>query len=154
MTADAVTLLPWAALLSAIAVFFAWRAWKAGDRAAVVRRVGWALVPWALWLVGALKLVVRIGSAVADWAAGFVFRPSVWLGIALAIVAVLLIVAGSRGRGKSRAVEGGAPTRDAPAVEAAPSARRKKGSPKKGGATAQDDDLAEIEDILRRHGIE
>ncbi|MGH1562929.1 hypothetical protein [Mumia sp. DW29H23] len=148
MTADAVTLLPWAALLSAIAGFFAWRAWKAGDRPAVVRRIGWALVPWALWLVGALKLVVRIGSAVADWAAGFVFRPSVWLGIAVAIVAVVLIVIGSRGRTKARAVGSkGSPAK--PAVGGAKAAPAKRA---KGGA--EDDEFADIEDILRRHGIE
>ncbi len=154
MSTDTIAWLPWAALLSAGAGFFAWRAWRAGDRAAAVRRAGWALVPWALWLVGALRLVVRIGSAVADWAAGFVFRPSVWLGIGIAVVAVLLIAIGSRMRDKAPgAGSGRLGARSGPAqVEQGPSRKAAaKGRPAKAG---KDDDLAEIEDILRRHGIE
>ncbi|KAA1423233.1 hypothetical protein FE697_006290 [Mumia zhuanghuii] len=146
-----VMLLPWAVILSALALFFAWRASRAGDRAAVVRRLGWALVPWALWMVGALRLVVRIADAVADWAAGFVFRPSVWLGIVVGIVAVVMIVAGTRakGRSKARAEVGG--TTAQPEVSASKrGAGRRSATPK----AAQDDDMSEIEDILRRHGIQ
>lgn len=141
MSTDAITLLPWAAVLSALAGFFAWRAWRAGDRAAAVRRTGWALVPWALWLAGGLRLVVRIGAAIADWAAGFVFRPSVWLGLGVAVVAVVLIVVGSR-------------MRDRAAPRAAQPAARRPAVESRSAKPAKDDDLAEIEDILRRHGIE
>jgi len=148
MSTDAITLLPWAAVLSALGFFFAWRAWRAGDRAATVRRVGWGLVPWALWLVGGLRLVVRIGAAVADWAAGFAFRPSVWLGVGVAIIAVALIALGSRGRDKTAAAPDTEPGR-------VPRGRARKAAVEGRPAPAgKDDDLAEIEDILRRHGIE
>ena len=89
-----------------------------------------------------------VADAVADWAAGFVFRPSVWLGIAVAIVAVVLIVIGSRGRSKARAV-GSKSSPAKPAVGGAKAAPAKRA---KGGA--EDDEFADIEDILRRHGIE
>ncbi|WP_370619626.1 hypothetical protein [Mumia sp. Pv 4-285] len=148
-------LLPWAALLSALALFFAWRANRAGDRAAVVRRLGWALVPWALWLIGALRLVIRIADAVADWAAGFVFRPSVWLGLVVAVVAVVMIVAGTRakGRSKSRSATTDVSGAGGQAVTSKRRTQRSAEAPKRSAAKG-DDDMAEIEDILRRHGIQ
>lgn len=150
--------LPWAFVLSAIAFAFAWRAWSAGDRPAAVRRLGWALLPWSLWLVGLLTVLVRVSSALGDWAAGFVFRPTAWFGAGLAVVAVLLIAVGSRGR-KGRSKLFGR-KKDSPAEltetdAQAATAPKERSKPKQGKpAVSGDDDMADIEAILRRHGIE
>lgn len=134
----ALVTLPWAAALSAVALYFAWRSYRAASYRRTVRRLGWALVPWALWLVGLLRLVLRIGSALSDWAAGFAFNPSVWLGIAIGALAALLIVAGGGRRrtaveaGSTRAVGAGRPGRRQPVV---------------------DEDVDDIDAILRKHGI-
>lgn len=142
--------LPWAVLLSAILAFFAWRSWRAGDRWSAVARAGWALVPWALWLVGLMRVLVRVGAAVGDWAGGFVFRPSSYVGLAVALVAAALIMLGSWRR-PPRA--DGAPRRslrrqrsDAPAGTPA---RKPAGKP-----AVADEDMDDIEAILKKHGIQ
>ncbi|MDO9380221.1 MAG: hypothetical protein Q7T56_15345 [Nocardioidaceae bacterium] len=144
--------LPWAVLLSAVIAFFAWRSWRAGDRWTALARAGWALVPWALWLVGLMRVLVRVGAAVGDWAGGFVFRPSSYIGLAVGAVAVLLVLLGSWRR-PARA--DGAPRRglrrersDAPASAPAASRRAKAGKP-----AVADEDMDDIEAILRKHGI-
>ena len=171
-SAATLTTLPWAFVLSAIALAFAWRAWSKGDRAAAARRVGWALIPWSLWLIGLLSVLVRVTSSVGDWATGFVFRPTAWVGAALAVIAVLLIAVGSRGRksvagkrggrknrrlGRKKAsqasvTDAGAPAANAPAPKE--SGRTKNARPQGKPAVSGDDDMADIEAILRRHGIE
>ncbi|WP_100414206.1 hypothetical protein [Mumia flava] len=139
-----VAMLPWALLLSALAGFWAWRAWQAGRRRAAVGRLGWALLPWALLMVGALRLAVRVADAVVDWATALVFSPTVWLGAALGVVSVALIAYGSRGR------EPGAVASD----RSDPSTGRTKPATRARGRSSGDDDLDEIEEILRRHGIQ
>ncbi|MGH3322639.1 MAG: hypothetical protein ACRDN9_21180, partial [Streptosporangiaceae bacterium] len=69
-TEHALTTLPWAVVLSAVALFLAWRAYRHDRYAHAVRWGGWAAIVWAVWLVGLMRLAVRIGAAVADWAAG------------------------------------------------------------------------------------
>src|SRR5699024_5928701 len=104
MQADyAVTTLPWAVVLSVLGLVLAWRAWRQRRRATAVARLGWAGLVWAVWLVALMSLVVEIGTEVANWAAGFVFRPSVWLGLAVGFVAIVLITVGSivAGRGNN-----------------------------------------------------
>ena len=114
-----------------------------------------------------------MGVAIGDFAKGFVFSPRVWSGIALAGVAVVLFMvsgplrrrgglkpgqdkraaeAGSGAAGavtaNPRAAAGQLATRPASPVPAkAPSKARK------GKDADDDDDLGDVADILRRHGI-
>lgn len=83
---------------------------------------------------------------VVEFLVGIVLSPLAWLGvIALGIAGVLFVVGqGLEGRGKGR-----------PAVESDESEPRGAVESGKGKAdSATDDDLAEIEEILRRRGIE
>jgi len=129
---DAIFWLPWTAALSAIGLVAAWRAWRRHDRAAVARRTGYALVPWAALLLGLYGLVWRVGSAVTVWTARFVFDPFAWLGIVTALVSTALIVVGRRlGGRRSRA--------QAPAITK--------------GASPGAGEFGEVEAILRKHGI-
>jgi hypothetical protein len=146
--------LAFALVLTALGGGATWVAWKRRGTAAAVRGLAWTLLPLAAWLTGTLRLAVNVASDVGDWAAHLVFSPSVWLGIILAGISVVLFgTAGalrSRSAGK-KAVEakpGAVASADtAPQVAAKkPKTAKKKAS----GEEALDDD---IEAILRRHGI-
>jgi hypothetical protein len=82
-------------------------------------------------------LIARVGDALSDWTARFVFNPAAWTGLLLALVAVCLIVGGGRlaRRGSAQPVVASARNR----VRAVPRA----------ADPAEDD----IEAILRKHGI-
>ena len=125
------------AIASAAALVPAVLAWRRGRRASAVRWLGWATVPWAAWLLGLVSLIARVGDALSDWTARFVFNPAAWTGLLLALVAVCLIVGGGRlaRRGSAQPVVASARNR----VRAVPRA----------ADPAEDD----IEAILRKHGI-
>lgn len=142
---DIVLWMPWALLLSAVAAALAVRAARRGHLLGALRWSGWALIPPALLLTGTLRLVGRITAAVLSWSASLAFNPVTWLGIALTGIAVSLI-------GTARVLEarrpavGTPPRRDAVGGGGAQGS----GSTKAGNP---DDDLADIEDLLRRRGI-
>ncbi|UYM05220.1 hypothetical protein [Solicola gregarius] len=136
--------LPWTILLSAIGAFATWRAYKNGDRSAIIRRLGWTLLPWGLYFMGLMRFTVRVFDAVADWATTFAFSPLAWLGVGLSFVSVLMIGGGAflTGRRKRR---GGSP-------EPVDDKARKQVKAKKSAPV--DEEADDIEAILRRHGIE
>lgn len=112
--------------------------WRRRGIAAGLHGAAWTLVPLALWLTGTLRLAVRIAGDVGSWAVHLAFSPVTWLGVVVAgTSAALFVVSGflrRRGRGRPKAVRRSAPTK--------PERRR-------GG----DEDMDEIEAILKRHGI-
>ena len=127
--------------LTLLGGIWTWFAYKRRGLAAGLRGAGLTLLPLAAYLTKTLQMFSRIADAVTDWAANLVFSPRVWLGVVLAGVAVLLYVAGralDRRKGsradKPKQVKGEKPR----AV---------------GGATDEDDDMADIEAILRSRGI-
>ena len=113
--------------------------------AAGTRGAALTLLPVAAWLTGTLKMFTRIVDAVVDWATSLVLSPLVWLGMGLAgLAAVLFVVAGflrSRGAGDRPAVRAPADRSELPA------ARQPASEP------VVDDELADIEAILRKRGI-
>lgn len=127
--------------------------WRRRGPAAGLRMLAVSLLPAAAYLTGTLRLLWRIGDAVVDWAARLVLSPTVWVGIALAGVSLLLfLVAGAMRR---RGVGATARTGRAQGKElpSAPSRRPAGPSGTTGTPAGQDDDLADIEAILKRHGI-
>jgi hypothetical protein len=135
-----------------------------------LRWAAWSLLPLAAYLTGAIEMFWKMGIAIGDFAKGFVFSAQVWAGITIAGLAVVLFVASGRMRRRSvkrgqdqqavRAKTGAsAPaagreltTRTSPVATRAPTAtpvKARKGRP----AADDDDDLGDVEDILRRHGI-
>ncbi len=123
--------------------------WRRRGPASGIRGVAWSLLPLAALLTGTWRLVWEIGDAVLSWAVRFAFSPVVWLGIAVAGVSAALFATssvmrrrglGMRGRGSAKrsAVTTGAerPAAEAPAKKSA------------------DDEMAEIEAILKKRGIE
>ncbi len=130
----------------------AWR--KKGARSGI-RGIAWSLLPIAAWLTHALRLIGHLVSSVVQFAGGFVFSPTAWLGVILVGASALLFL-----------VSGGIPfvgwRKHRKAEKASRERRPGGGKPaaaltKAGGKTSapanQDDDLGDVRDILKKHGI-
>jgi hypothetical protein len=143
----------------------------------------WSLLPIAAYLTGATEMLWKVGTAIGQFGSGFVFSPTKWAGIGVTGLAVaLFLAAGGRSRRKAarearrvaRAEQKtAAQGRETPAGLAAPDrtqalatrstaktpvpADRAPAStsakPSRRAAPAVDDDMKDIEDILRKRGI-
>jgi heme exporter protein D len=119
--------------------------WRRRGMTAGLRAVAWSLLPLAAGLTGTLRLLWEIGDSIVTWALRLAFSPVVWLGIVLAGVSVLLFVVSGVLRRRTPGPEDRAT--QGRAVES------RRSSPAAAPKRAGDDDMAEIEDILKRHGI-
>lgn len=143
-----------AVALSLVAGVATWFAYHKRGLGAGLKGAGITLLPIAAWLTDTLEMFVRVGDAIGDWAVRLVFSPVVWVGIVLAGVGVLLYGAG-------RVVD--ARTGDAPPKTPRQREQRDPGrlpasqpSPSRPAPQGQapiDDDLADIEAILKNRGI-
>ncbi|WP_231972689.1 putative manganese transporter [Nocardiopsis alborubida] len=146
--------------------FFVWRAKGA---ASGLRGVAWSLLPLAAGLIGLMNAVWQFAMSIFGILVGLLFNPAVWAGVALAGLAVVLYVVSGVMRARDvgtrpgRAKEpkepkaaGGAGSAAEPG--AAPAAPRAKGTvgpaPKKTGGADDLSDLGDIEELLRKRGIE
>lgn len=125
-------------------------AWKRRGPASGIRGMAWTLLPLAAFLTGTLALVWEIGSLVVNWAVRLVFSPFVWLGIVVAGVSATLFVVSSFMQRRGVGTKGRAP-------KAVRSDRSEKALPSRSGQAEKpasvDDDLEDIEAILKKHGI-
>jgi hypothetical protein len=172
-TYDQIVSLPLCAGLTGLGLVLSYLVMRRRGLGSGLRAAAWSLLPLAAYLTGAVKMFWEIGVAIADFAKGFVFSTEKWSGIAVAGLAALLFVVsgplrrrGKRGQGGQDQQAVGAATtrtagreiapRTAPAATT-PSAQTPAQTPVKArkGKTAagDDDDLGDVEDILRRHGI-
>jgi hypothetical protein len=118
--------------------------WRLRGPVAGLRALALSLLPAAAYLTGTLPLFWEIGDAVVAWVVRFAFSPVVWLGIVLVGVSVtLFVLAGALSRGSSG-------RRGRAELEARAGRGPAPGTARGGSASAED---AEIEDILKRHGI-
>jgi hypothetical protein len=130
----------------------AWR--KKGARSGI-RGIAWSLLPIAAWLTHALRLIGHLVSSIVQFAGGFVFSPTAWLGVILVgASAVLFLVSGGIpfvGWRKHRKAEKA--NRDRHPGGGKPAAALTKTSSKAAVPANQDDDLSDVRDILKKHGI-
>jgi hypothetical protein len=141
----------WGALalvLTALGGLYTWWAFTRRGAAPGTRGAALTLLPAAAWLTGTLEMFSEIGGSIADWATGLVFSPAVWLGIALAGTSVALMLLATRLPSRRRESRRSTPAAD-PGRErrALPEGRPPSSAP------VVDDDMAEIEAILKRRGI-
>jgi hypothetical protein len=165
-TYDQIVSLPLCAGLTGLGLVLSYLVMRRRGVGSGLRGAAWSLLPLAAYLTGSVKMFWKIGVAIADFAKGFVFSAEVWSGIAVAgLAALLFVVSGplrrrrvKRGAQDQQAV--GAKTgaagrelapRTAPAATATPARAPVKA--RKGSKAGDDDDLGDVEDILRRHGI-
>ncbi|MES4903772.1 MULTISPECIES: hypothetical protein [unclassified Streptomyces] len=115
---------------------------------AATRIAAYALLPVGLAMTGIL-----------DWIADLVFKPSVWLGFGVLGLSWLLFMVtraverrggGTRKERRAAAAERGGAA--APALGAGGRTRGARGAAKSGGSSGTDD-FADIEAILKKHGI-
>jgi hypothetical protein len=131
----------WGALalsLTLLGGIWTWFAYRRRGFAAGLRGAAFTLLPLAAYLTKTLQMLGEVGDAVADWATSLVFSPQVWLGIVIAgIAGVLFVVSGwlaGRRDDTPKQVRG----KKTEAVES---------------SAIVDDDMADIEAILRKRGI-
>jgi hypothetical protein len=158
MTYDQIQWLPLTAGLTLIGLIVSFFVWRRRGAAAGLRGVAWSLLPVAAYLIGAIQLLWRFGSAIASFASSFVFSPRVWAGIIVVIVSVLLFVVSGRLRARARRRSGGqAAPKAAGAGTGATATAGKPGkavtAPKRQPAVVDDDVLGDAAEVLRRHGI-
>ena len=165
--------LPLCAGLTGLGLVLSYFAMRRRGMGAGLRGAAWSLLPLAAYLTGSTEMFWKMGVAVGDFAKGFVFSPRVWSGIAVAGLAVVLFMVSGplrrrssearpgqagrrarvqrrRGRDRQPADRGG--TSWPPARPARRPPRRR---PRRARARTRDDDddLGDVADILRRHGI-
>ena len=147
----------WAALAAALTVaglIWTWVAFRRRGAANGLRALGFAVLPAAAWLTGTLEMVTEIAGSVTDWATGLVLDPRTWTGIGLAGLAVVLWVVS--GVLRDRALARGSRTGDGSAPTRTRRAGRGAELPPAGAASSApvvDDDMADIEAMLRKRGI-
>ena len=165
-TYDKIAWLPLCAGLTGLGLVLSFLVMRRRGLGSGLRWAAWSLLPLAAYLTGAIEMFWKMGIAVGDFAKGFVFSAQVWAGIAVAgLSAVLFVVSGRLRRrrvkpGQDKQAVGApaaAPGREL-ASRAAPVATTSTAkvpvkAPKGKSAIADDDDLGDVEDILRRHGI-
>ena len=147
----------WAALaatLTLLGVVWTVLAYRRRGAAAGMRALGFTMLPVAAWLTGTLEMFTEISGSLTDWATGLVFNPITWAGIGLGGFGVVLIVISGYLRDRQLARGQGA---------GAPEKPRKRGKPQLPEAASTrdpdagsivDDDIADIEAILKRRGIQ
>jgi hypothetical protein len=162
-TWDAIAWFPICVGLTAVGLVLSWFRWRRKGVRRGIRAVAWSLLPLAAYLAGAIVLIGRIGSAVVNFSAAFVFSPKSWAGLILfGAAALFLLVSGgipllSSRRRRARKEEPAQGHGRAPAAAGkggtAPLA--KTGNAGRGGAGVEVDGLdKDVEEILRRRGIQ
>lgn len=135
----------WGALAFSLTVLggiYTWWALRHRGVTAAVRGAGLTLLPLAAWMTGLLSVAGDVVDTFTTWFAHLVFSPKVWLGMIIFVVAFVLI-------GGANAVSR--------RVDPKP-AKKRATDPKAVRATSAadpliDDDLAEIQEILKKRGI-
>jgi hypothetical protein len=136
---------------------------------AMTRGAAWSLLPLAAYLTGSVEMFWKIGSAIGNFAAAFAFSPEKWAGVGVAgLAAGLFLTSGGRARRKAARGRGTAESMrnsgDATVPGALPAAKpatpakpAKPAKPVKAGKPAKpaasDDDMKDIEEILRNRGL-
>ena len=172
-TYDKIAWLPLCGGLTGLGLVLSYLAMRRRGIGSGLRWAAWSLLPLAAYLTGSIQMFWKMGIAIGDFAKGFVFSPRVWSGIALAGLAVVLLVAsgplrrrrvgggqdrraaepGTAAAGTLPAAQGGQLATRADAVAPAASKAPVPAKGRKARNADDDDDLGDVTDILRRHGI-
>ena len=182
MNYDSFIWLPLTAGLTLLGLVLSYITYKRRGLRPALLGVSLSLLPIAAYLTGAIQMLWKVGVAIGQFATGFVFSPEKWAGIGVTGLAIaLFLAAGGRQRRKAAraarraaraekaqerpAADGRAdraglsapdPTRALATTREAKNpvpADRAPAKPARQAAPSADDDMKDIEDILRKRGI-
>jgi hypothetical protein len=144
--------------LTVVGVVLSFLAWRSRGAAAGLRGLAWSLLPLAAAMTGLLRVGFEVADSVSSWAVRLVFSPVVWTGVVLAgVSAALFVVSGVlRRRSGPRPTRAERKAQKAAAAGSSPAAVTSTGAAparQQGTPAVQDDDMADIEAILKKHGI-
>jgi len=142
----------WGALtltLTLLGGIWTWLAFRRRGLASGLRGAGFTLLPAAAWLTGTMEMFTEIGGSVADWATHVAFSPIVWAGVVLTGISVVLLGVSGALRKRELGVK------DGPRPSSVADQKPGKALPRSRGpaAPALDDDMADIEALLKKRGI-
>lgn len=160
---NSIAWLPLCAGLTVLGLVLSYLVGRRRGHRSMLRGAAWSLLPLAAYLTGSVEMFWKIGAAIGHYADGFVFSPVKWAGIAVAGISALLFAA-TRGRERRKAVRDRAGSQRGRERVTAPEGARAGMSPAEGKTKplgtapgtkepADDDDMREIEEILRKRGI-
>jgi hypothetical protein len=145
---------PWAGAMTVLLLVLTVVTWRRRGAGTGLKLLGVSLLPMAAIMLGLQHTLRLVVTAVWDFITQFVGITTAWIGLGMAALGVLLYLLGgainarqlSRARaGEPRAVQGETRRAVGPAAPSAPQDRNRK--------PAADDDLSDVEEILRRRGI-
>ena len=152
----------WGALALSLTVLggiYTWWSLRHRGFTAAVRAAGITLLPLAAWMTGLLEVLGDVTSAFAHWFTRLVFSPVVWLGMVVFVVAFVMIgganAVSRRLDPKPAKSRRGDKTGDRAGDRAAGKGARETKAVR---ATSRpdpliDDEMAEIQAILKKRGI-
>lgn len=158
-------LLPICVGLALIGVIVTGMAWRKENKGRVLQGAALAITPVGLYFTGLLRVVWNMVTDIVGWAVRLAFSPMVWLGFGLLALSVVLFVVGGMvakrlGPGRS----GRRSTEKAPSGSAVGTGKRSAASQQSGasqqtdssgaGEPMMDDEMKEIEKLLKARGIE
>lgn len=173
-TYNQIAWLPLCAGLTGLGLVLSWFAMRRRGLRAGMFGAAWSLLPLAAYLTGSVLMFWRMGVAIGDFAKGFAFSAKVWSGIAVAGLSLVLFVV-SGGLRRRKAVKKDADTKGvtpasapggalatvpgavaagrsgAATVPTEPAKLPRRSKP--AAAKSDDDDMRDVEEILRRRGI-
>jgi hypothetical protein len=147
---------PWAGAMTVLLLVLTVVTWRKRGAGTGLKLLGVSLLPMAAILLGLQHTLRLVVTAVWDFIRQFVGITTAWIGLGMAALGVLLYLLGgainarqlSRARGNP---PGAAADGARPAVGPAGSRARTASSQDKN--SDGDDDLSDVEEILRRRGI-
>ncbi|NAS26180.1 cellulose synthase [Herbidospora sp. NEAU-GS84] len=156
MTFADIAWLPLCAGLTAVGVVLAFLAFRRRGAAAGLRATAWALLPLAAYLTGVLETLWNMVASIVTFVTRLVLSPTVWAGVALAGLSVVLFLVSGVMRG--RTLRMGRRSRNErkgsePAPAAQPGRPADVTKPMARPVESKNDDFSDIEDILKKRGI-
>ncbi|MBB4932066.1 hypothetical protein F4561_002886 [Lipingzhangella halophila] len=148
--------------LTVVGLVISWFVWRRRGAASGLRGVAWSLLPLAAGLVGLMTTIWRVGYILVtdtlSFFVGLALNPVVWAGVIVAGLAVVLwVVSGvmrARGIGTNQRPRAAEATAGGDSSAAVTSGKQQPASSSQTKSEGGDDDMGDIEDLLRKHGIE
>ncbi|WP_028647040.1 hypothetical protein [Nocardiopsis sp. CNT312] len=144
------------AVLSAVGLIVSFVLWRRRGAALGLRGLAWSLVPLAVALLGLMGVVWEFVRGVAGVLTGLLFSPLVWAGAVLAGLAVVLYVVSGvmRARGTGTGRGGSTEAKGSKGGGSDAAGRVGPAEPKGKRESPADSDFGDIEELLRKRGID